>query len=172
MSPATNPTPSTIVPGQDQPGRNSAAKSVAEANEKHKVAQDKVKAADDAAATARASAYSPEWRAAFTAQKEADKASADARQAGFDIQQARANAVLEHKVGRKLKDGEFARWISGDHNNMREENVELCSPAILSLEAKTGRHVNAEEMLDYEMDYEHSAVARAFKEQQNRLKGE
>lgn len=174
MSPAlVNPAPSVIVPGQDQPARTTA-KSSADAQEKHKVATDKARVADDAARDAARSVFSPAQQKAFDARREADQAASDARQAGYEVQQARANAVLEHKLGRKLnqEQGEFARWISGDHNNMREENLELCSPAIMSLEAQTGRHVNAEEMLEYEMDFEHSAVARAFREQQNRVKGE
>ena len=115
---------------------------------------------------------SPELRRANEARRDADDAASDARMAGYEVQQARANAVLEHKIGRKLREGEFARWISGDHNNMREENVEVCSPEIMSLEAKTGHHISAEDMYEYETDYEHSAVARAWRESENRLKGE
>lgn len=172
MATQVNPNPSTIVPGQDQSARYTKSKSVEDAQAKAKDATEKAKKADDAAHEARMSVFSKEQRAAMDARSEADKADAEAKQAALEVQQAKANAVLEHKIGRKLKAEEFARWISGDHSNMREENLELASPAIMALEAKTGHHVNAEEMLEYEMDYEHSSAARALKEKENRAKGE
>lgn len=153
-----------------QPGV--ASMSVEEAQEKAKVAVEKKAEADKAAADAHLATFTPEQQKAMDARREADKAAAEAATAAFQVQQAKANRVLEHKLGRKLKEGEYARWVSGDRNNLREENLELASPEIIALENRTGRHVSGEDLLDYEMNGEESAAVRAYRADQHRVKGE
>lgn len=128
--------------------------SVEEAQAKAKAASEAKKEADAAEREAAIALLPDAQQKAREARLAAEKADAEAHEAGLALLQARANAVLERKLGRKLREGEYARWISGDKNNLRMENLELCSGEILALEKKTGRHINAEELDGLEQAFE------------------
>lgn len=145
----------TMVPTGTTTGvKAQAPATVAEANAKMKDASEKKKAADLAHTEAIKSVLTPAQQKAYDADHAASIATADEKVAGLVVLQAKGNAVLERKIGRKLREGEYARWISGDMSNLRMENVELCSPEILAQEQKTGRHVDDEELWAIEEEWQ------------------
>lgn len=120
--------------------------SVKAAEEKSKRAAEAQKVAEQAVVDASRSSLSPEQLKVDEARIVASKAASDAAQAFMDVQQARGNVALERKIGRKLTKGEHCRWVNGDRTDNKQRNLELCSPLIEEMEAKTRHNVDGESM--------------------------
>lgn len=122
-------------------GPKNAPPEVKKAHDKSKDAAAAQKKADEAVQKAKDEERGPIGKL----QKEADKASADARTAADEARAALDAQVMEKKIGRPLREDESVRHINGDLNDRKRENLELRSPAIDAAEKRLGRALNQDE---------------------------
>lgn len=86
------------------------------------------------------------------AQRKADIAAAEEREAMDAARIEKDREAMARKLDRELEEEESVRHINGDLNDRSPDNLELRSPEIDAQEKALGRAMNKAEMADYELE--------------------